>query len=92
MFLQIIVMIMIPWPGIWVPWRPHLQVPIPDRKRDGDNGWVQPRGKAVSSSVLQVVVLVVEMMVAGFGRRLEEEFVDGLLLKCRTQKQHMRWG
>ena len=41
--------------------------------------------------VVVVVVLMVEMMVAGSGRRLEEEFVDGLLLKCRTTKEHKRW-
>ena len=41
--------------------------------------------------VVVVVVVVVEMMVAGSGRRLEEEFVDGLLLKCKTPKKHKRW-
>ena len=54
--------------------------------------WKRRTRREVAVLVLLVVVLVVEMMVAGSGKRLEEEFVDGLLLKCRTPKQNMRWG
>ena len=36
--------------------------------------------------VIAVVLAVVEMMVAGSGRRLEREFEDGVLLKCKTPK------
>ena len=42
--------------------------------------------------IVVVLVVVVEMMVAGFGRRLEEVFVDGLLSKCRTPKKYTRDG
>ena len=47
--------------GIRVPGWPNLQGPIPDRKRDGDNDWLQSRCKALGFTVLQVIILMILM-------------------------------
>ena len=44
--------------GVRVPGWPNLQGPIPDRKRDGDNGRLQSCCEALGFAVLQVVTLM----------------------------------